>query len=593
MNITAGLYNGNAALTNPGGLSLSGGLAVITAPGGLGTGPLSVTGGTLQVAPGAGNAVNFNGSMNVDALLQAASGTLNLGNTVITTNKPHTTPGAAGQLSEVYFTPANAGVADFLSGANGDPLITFENNNNFLTRAPGATGVLQNTPLTFTGTNIQSRANGLFGTGVTDNEGAAWFGQMTVGGVNLPAGPISFSTNTDDGSTLYVDENQNGHFEANERVVSNFGSHGVVAVTSTITLAAGTYNIAIGWYNGNGGLQTDAKFAPGNNVAFADEAFINPGDPTQAGIFSSPPTFGSRIELDPGTTVTVGGFTIADVVFTAGASGSTLTLPDQATPVASTADSISLLGAAVQGTVNFGANDTVTVAALNLGTGGTLTKSGNGTLAVTGTGTGTGTVTIAGGALLVSGSISGTVTVSGGTLGGTGTVPGVTLVSGKIAPGIAGPGVLNTADLTLNGGVLAIEINGPTPGTGAGNYDQINVTGGVTFNAPIALTLDFSGYDPQDHVDSFVIVNNDQSDPITFNGGGSRLFYGGTELNEGTTFLATSGSNTQFFQVSYVGSSGNDIVLNAIPEPGSLCCGLLSGLGMLAGLQRFRRRLNA
>ncbi len=587
--ISAGAYNGNAALTNPGGLTLSGGTAVITAPGGLGTGPLTVTGGTLQVAPGASNAVNFGGAMNVDGLLQASSGTLNLGNTVITTTKPHNTPAAVDQLAEVFFTPANAGVADFLSGANGDPLITFENNNNFLTRAPGATGLLQNTPLTFAGAALQGRANGLFGTGVTDNEGAAWFGQITVGGTNLPAGQISFSTNSDDGSSLYIDSNQDGIFQANERVVANLGTHGATAVTSTVTLNAGTYNIAIGYYNGGGSAQMDARFAPGTNVAIASEVFINPGDPTQAGVFSSLPVLGSQIEIDSGATVNAGGFTVANVVFGAGASGSTLALADQAAPAASVADAITLQGSATQATVNFGANQTVTVAALNLGTGGVLTKSGNGTLAVIGAGTGTGTVTIAGGALLVSGSISGTVTISGGTLGGTGTVPGVTLVSGKIAPGIAGPGILNTADLTLNGGVLAIEINGPTPGTGAGNYDQINVTGGVTFNAPIALSLDFSGYDPQDNVDSFVIVNDDQADPITFNGTTSRLFFNGAELDEGTIFMATSGSNSQFFQVSYVGSSGNDIVLNAIPEPGTLA-GLLSGLGMLAGLQRFRRR---
>ncbi len=589
VSITAGTYNGNAALTNPGGLSLSGGTAVITAPGGLGTGPLTVTGGILQTAPGAGNAVNFSGPMRIDTLLQVASGTLNLGNTVITTNKPHTTPGAAGQLSEVFFTPANAGVVDFLTGANGDSLITFENNNNFLTRTPGSTGVLQNTPLTFTGTNIQTRAGTLFGTANTDNEGAAWFGQITVGGPNLPAGPITFSTNTDDGSTLYIDEDQNGRFEANERVVSNLGTHGATAVTSTVTLNAGTYNIAIGWYNGNAGLQTDAKFAAGSNVPLANEAFINPGDPSQAGIFSSLPVLGSRIELDPGATVNVGGFTVADVVFTTGATGSTLALTDQAAPAASAADAITLQGSATQGTVNLGANQTVTVGAINLGNGGILTKSGNGTLAVTGTGTGTGTVTVAGGALIVTGAMPGTVMVSGGTLGGTGTVLGVTLISGKIAPGIAGPGIFNIADLTLNGGLLAIEINGPTPGTGAGHYDQINVTSGVIILGSISLSLDFSGYDPQDNVDSFVIVNNDSADPITINGAGSRLFYDGEELDEGTIFVATSGSNTQLFQVSYAGSSGNDIVINAVPEPGSLA-GLLSGVGMLAGLQRFRRR---
>ena len=587
LTIAGGTYNGNAALTSPGGITVTGGAAIVTVDGGLSNGPISVTGGQLKVDPGVGSTVTYAGpSLANDGLLRAASGTLDLGNLVITTTTPHNATPIPGQLAEAFFTPANAGVADYNSAANGDPLITFDNNNNFLTRKPGATGALTATNLNFTGNAVQGRASGLFGNAATDEEGAVWYGQITVGGPNLPAGPVTFSTNTDDGSTLYVDLNQDGVYEANERVVNNSGSHGVVNVNNTVSLLAGTYNIAIGWYNGTGGLQTDAKFAAGSNIAFASQTFINPGDPGQAGIFSSPATPGSQIQIDGGAQLNAGGFTAADVNFTAGAGVGTLSLASHPTQVVSAADSINMVGSSPgQGEIALGANNTVNVAAINLGINGTLTKSGNGSLVVTGTGTGTGTVAVTGGSLVVSGSLSGAVNVNGGTLAGTGKVGALTLTSGSLAPGIGGPGTLSTSDLTLSGGTLAIEIGG----SGPGNYDQLKTVGAVTFGGPVTLTLDFSTYDPVDNTDSFTIVDNDQSDAVGFGDSSSGLYFNGAQLTEGMRFTAVSGAFSQQFQVSYAGGDGNDIVISAIPEPCSLA-NVLSGLGVLVGLRRFRRR---
>ncbi|MHA3772517.1 beta strand repeat-containing protein [Verrucomicrobiota bacterium sgz303538] len=214
-----------------------------------------------------------------------------------------------------------------------------------------------------------------------------------------------------------------------------------------------------------------------------------------------------------------------------------------------------------------------------------ITMNGAATLTLTGNNTYTGATTVNSGTLVVDGSISGsTVSLNGGTLKGIGTTGALNVFGGILAPG-NGPGTLNTGTLTFNGGALALEIGGST----AGSYDQLNVVGGLAFNAPVTLTLDFGTYDPVDGVDRFVIVNNDLTDAVTFGASDSRLFFGSTQLNEGTIFTATSGSITQAFQITYAGgTNNNDIVLTAVPEPGSTTA-LLIGLGMLASSRRRRR----
>lgn len=184
--------------------------------------------------------------------------------------------------------------------------------------------------------------------------------------------------------------------------------------------------------------------------------------------------------------------------------------------------------------------------------------------------------------LLVNGSLQGALIVnSGATVRGSGTTQAFTLAGGTIAPGNS-PGILGTGNLTLSGGNLTLEINGATAGTG---YDQINVAGTVSLTANTNFTLAF-GYVPAVG-ETFTIINNDAADLISFSVGALFTYNGGSALADDTRFTTPQGFE---FEINYNGGSGNDVVLTTIvPEPGSATV-LLAGIGMLAGLQRFRRR---
>jgi fibronectin-binding autotransporter adhesin len=245
------------------------------------------------------------------------------------------------------------------------------------------------------------------------------------------------------------------------------------------------------------------------------------------------------------------------------------------------------------GAVTLGGNRVVTINDSELAVGGAiggafaLTKAGPGRLVLNGASAYSGGTIVDAGALIVNGSVSGAFSLNGGILGGNGTVGVVTLAGGILAPGNS-PGILTTGNLVLNAGSLAIEFDGQEPGQGPGFNDQVNVTGTVTFGAPITLTLDFSGYDPVDAEDHFTILNNDGADAIIFANAAARLVYDGITLNEGDIFTAVSGPNSQLFSITYGGgASQNDVVLHAIPEPGAAVA-LLGGLGVLAAF-RFRR----
>jgi autotransporter-associated beta strand protein len=114
--------------------------------------------------------------------------------------------------------------------------------------------------------------------------------------------------------------------------------------------------------------------------------------------------------------------------------------------------------------------------------GGTLTKSGSGTVTLTNNNTYNGATTVSGGRLVVNGSQSSSaVTVNiGASLGGTGTVGGLT-VSGLLAPGNS-IGTLNAGSTTLNGGgSFQLEVFDWINNAGTG-WDLLAASGDLTLN---------------------------------------------------------------------------------------------------------------
>src|SRR5262249_15006707 len=142
-----------------------------------------------------------------------------------------------------------------------------------------------------------------------------------------------------------------------------------------------------------------------------------------------------------------------------------------------------------------------------------ILKDGAGSLRWRGTNTISGTNVLAAGTLQVDGvQAQSAIQISGGKLQGNGTIVRVSFngTSGAIAPG-ASPGILTCSSFNAGAtgsGILEIELNGTTPGTG---YDQINARGTVTLTGvTLNPTLNF----PSSAKDQFTIINNDGSDAV-------------------------------------------------------------------------------
>jgi autotransporter-associated beta strand protein len=169
---------------------------------------------------------------------------------------------------------------------------------------------------------------------------------------------------------------------------------------------------------------------------------------------------------------------------------------------------------------------------------GGLTKLGTGVLKMTGTNTYIGTTTISQGELIVDGSIAGPVTVnSGGILAGTGSISSGTVnASGQIAPGES---LTVIGNLSLgSGAVMDYELD--TPSTS----DRI-----------LTANLALNGQQISDF--NFTLTANFA--PGTYN-----------LIEVGSVPSGSLGTNTSGMiggYPAYLAISGNEVVLNVVPEP--------------------------
>ena len=119
-----------------------------------------------------------------------------------------------------------------------------------------------------------------------------------------------------------------------------------------------------------------------------------------------------------------------------------------------------------------------------------------------------------------------------------------------------------------------LELAGLTAGAG---YDQVDVDGTVTLGGDLDLLL---GFAPAID-DMFTIIDNDADDAVT------GTFAG---LAEGDEVSALFGVRSYDFRITYRGDDGNDIVLRAVPEPGTLAL-LVIAMGLGLGVVRRRRQV--
>jgi autotransporter-associated beta strand protein len=212
-------------------------------------------------------------------------------------------------------------------------------------------------------------------------------------------------------------------------------------------------------------------------------------------------------------------------------------------------------------------------------------KQGTGTWTLSGTNGYTGTTSVTGGTLLVNGSTTAssavTVNGSGTTLGGTGTING-TVTVGNTTPGaIINPGPSGTAGTqgavgTLTTGALTMTttntIHFDVSGTAASNWDKL-VSNGVTLGST---TLDISMPTGLPFVNGtvYTLVDNTSATPIV--GAFTGIIEGNTYTFGGYDFTA-----------SYLGGTGNDFTLTAIPEP-STWIGAALALAAIGWTQRKR-----
>ncbi len=105
--------------------------------------------------------------------------------------------------------------------------------------------------------------------GLTDNESFAmlWQGRFNV--AMEGHGEYTFGTESDDGSVIYLDLNDDGDFwDAGELVVNSNLDQAPTVLTATTTLDMDSVRIAIAFYENGGGQAMTARFGPGAGLGW-------------------------------------------------------------------------------------------------------------------------------------------------------------------------------------------------------------------------------------------------------------------------------------------------------------------------------------
>jgi len=523
------------------GVTLNAGTLAVGDNSALGSGDLTVNGGTLDASAGGLTPANnvvvggdfaFAGSNDL-----TLSGTVDLGaaTRTLTANAGNLTLG--GVVSNGSLTKAGAGTLTLTAQNTFDTLTVnagtvtlneaggnaIADGSDIVTAAGGTVDLQTNetiATLTGAGGTTQLNANTLtvgdasdftYG-GVIDGAGGVTkqgTGQMTLTGTNTFTGTLDVQAGTivaDAGGTAIEDS-----------VTVNLGATGALTLNS---------NETIGTLTGDGGVTLGANtLTVGDGTDFSFDGVVDgTGGVTKQGTgamtLTGINTFTGTLDIQAGTVVAneAGNNAIADTATVNAAAGATF-------DVQSASETIGTLTGA--GTAQLNANDLTVGDASDFTFGGDLagsggfTKQGTGAMTLGGDSSGfTGATTLSAGSLVANGQLGGAVTVNAGsTLMGTGTLNGSVTNNGAVAPGNSIGTLAVGGDFThASGATLTIELDGSlaiAPGT---SHDLLDVAGDATLASGSTVNVVTSNDGDITEGDSFEIIQAAGAGGIVDNG---------------------------------------------------------------------------
>ncbi len=524
---------------------------------------LTVSGGTLANAAaatiaaeagasGGGRTVNLNGGQLTNAGTISASGA-DLSVNSAAGSAIHNT-GVASSSAGRTLTYTGGVTSNFGGSIVGDGMVRFSNSTISLPTSGltvGTSSTLALTSCTVNGPGGLSLTAG--STLVGENSATVNTAVTSNGATILVRSFLTLSGDTTTNANSILRVQGNAGFGSATAVVAGFTNEGLIELTSengsnaTLTVSAGTLvNAGTGFVRSTIGDSGGRTINLTNGSRLSNLGTISAAGAglalnlsgagatvTNSGTFSTAP--GRTLSLSGGTFSNFSANTLTDGTYDI---AGTFQFPGAAINTLAANLILTGTGSAILNSTN-GAN---ALAGCNvIGAAGQLVLAGFRNFTAAGAFSNSGTLLVNAGSTFVA---SGLTNAAGGTLAGNGTIALSLAGAGTVSPGTS-PGTLTVVGTASLSGPLAIELNGTAPGTG---YDQLVVNGTVNLSGA---TLDVTRNFVSQPGDSFVIVANDGTDAV------SGTFAG---LPEGAT---TTICGPQF-RISYVGDTGNDIVLTQL-----------------------------